>query len=155
MKPRFRLSTIGSGIYVTKSGIGEHSGRGLFASNTFERGEVITVYDGIIVFSADLPRASSHAGKALTHAAKIPKTDCTILGLKFPYTGRGGGSFANHSSMPNSHFHTSSSIIHSYYESLPSHFLTLCLQATDRIHPNTEITVKYCRTTCERLSISY
>ena len=41
-----RLSTIGTGVEIRTSGLGEAAGRGLFATRAFESGEYVTEYDG-------------------------------------------------------------------------------------------------------------
>ena len=86
---RWPGKTIGDGIFVAPSKI-PGAGNGLFAAARFERGDVITFYDGARLTGAD----AREPGRVATHLASI----CTheaIDGLRQPVDGCGGGSFIN------------------------------------------------------------
>jgi hypothetical protein len=86
---RWPGKTIGDGIFVAPSKI-PGAGNGLFAAVRFERGDVITIYDGARLTGAE----AREPGRVATHLASI----CTheaIDGLRQPVDGCGGGSFIN------------------------------------------------------------
>jgi hypothetical protein len=60
-KRRTLYRVIGDGIEVLPSSIGPSAGLGLFISSDALPDEAITVYDGTLVATSDLPRFNSNA----------------------------------------------------------------------------------------------
>jgi hypothetical protein len=91
--PRARIpwpgKTVGHGIFVAPSRLAG-AGNGLFAAVHFERGDVITFYDGPRITRAE----AREPGRVVTHIASID-THAAIDGLREPFDGCGGGSFIN------------------------------------------------------------
>ena len=76
-------------VLVRQSGLPK-AGNGLYCGGVaFERGELITEYDG-----ETLSLAAAKASPVQTHFARLAY-GLVISGLRVPVSGRGGGSFAN------------------------------------------------------------
>jgi len=88
---------IGFGVSVRPQ---EGMGNGLLATKQFEKGDVITQYEGYIIGR----REAEEMGSKATHIISIGPI--IIDGFKDPSNlkGRGGGSFVNHSSQPNARY---------------------------------------------------
>tara|TARA_B100000482_G_scaffold187441_1_gene166133 strand:- start:967 stop:1377 length:411 start_codon:yes stop_codon:yes gene_type:complete len=85
-----KLCTIGDDIYVKESNI-ENAGYGLFAGKEFPPNTYITLYDGEII-----TRKEAWSRQKLSHMAS--REGIFVDGLKFPTSGKGGGSFSNSAS---------------------------------------------------------
>ena len=72
----------GDALFVDRSTI-LNGGDGVFSSIFFVPGDVITLYDGIVVPNVGLAHANSSEGATMTHACKIKGSEYTILGLRY------------------------------------------------------------------------
>lgn len=87
---------IGNGVSVAPSGI-PNAGNGLFAERAFCRGDVVTFMDGYTLSDRDVRDREPHQ---LSHVRTLMTHFLVIDGLKEPFEGAGGGSFANDSLCP-------------------------------------------------------
>lgn len=94
-------AVIGDGVSVGPSKLGPMAGLGLFADRPFKVGEVVTVYDGQLFTSTDLPPdVDSDIHRECVHlyrACKSKAGEYYVAGLPHALLGWGGGSFCNHS----------------------------------------------------------
>jgi len=144
----------GDALFVDRSTV-LNGGDGLFSSIFFVPGDVITLYDGIVVPNLGLPHANTSEGASMTHACKIKGSEYTILGLRYTTKGRGLGSFANHNMNNNARLQTRNRYVR-YYNAFACLQLSKCVlvEATSHISPGEEIFVRYDKHTLARLSIS-
>ena len=88
------MCRIGSGVDVRSASI-LNQGLGLWSEKSFAPGDIITFYDGEPVNNEDL--FSETLGRQPgSHTLTIFGSIFAIQGLRLPYSGAGGGSFANH-----------------------------------------------------------
>lgn len=137
---RRRASTIGNGISVRRSRL-PNAGMGLFASRSFERGELITGFEGNLISHAEadaLRRNGCHR-----HVRTLRWKDLAIDGLKVRPAPRGcgGASYANDGRC--TRLNNATFAVRYAVDGL----LPLCfLRARRRIDPGEEILVSYGRT---------
>ena len=96
-------ATIGYGVDVMQSTI-TTAGLGLFATRDFKTNEIITEYAGCIMsdrFQAAQCEVQTHIVRVSAAYNRQLGPDLYVDGDRTPVTGRGGGSFANHSKTPN------------------------------------------------------
>ena len=143
----------GDTLYVDCSTL-PNAGHGLFSNHSFVSGEVISLYDGIVLDKVTSGPANAQKAAALKHACKIKGTEYVVLGFECALSGRGLGSFTNHSPSNNAVIATKSYHVR-YLNSHNCPFLRRCLvlQAVPAISPDDEIFVKYSKTTLSRLNI--
>ena len=119
----------------------------------FSPGDIITVYDGVVLHKMSTPRPnSSHFFADCSHYHAMH--DYAVAGFKDVFQGRGLGSLSNHS------FHANAKVVvrHGFwpYYGLkmlePTHLLLRCSRP---ISPGDEICIQYSKLTCERLCIRY
>ncbi len=158
---------IGAGIHVKPSSLGQESGWGLFADRSFEVGEVITFYDGCLVVGAEVVRSKENSARnsALNWVAAIAGSGYSIYGLTIPLAGRGGGSFANHSTKRVNAClrHHPSGLKHAnyyYVSQLSAMFRNrklpgITVVAKANIFAGDEIFIDYGQGTCKRMGIIY
>lgn len=86
-------ATLGHGLYLANSTLGPSAGRGLFASQAFAKGQVITWYDGILIetHTAFWLRDNHLA----THIHTLIRGKVFIEGNVQPTKGMGAGPYAN------------------------------------------------------------
>jgi hypothetical protein len=90
-------ATIDHGVIVKQSNI-DQAGRGLFADRPFEKGELVTKYDGQMLrdeSDACHVQVQTHVLCANVHPRGIGNK-VYVNGDHEPVSGRGGGSFINH-----------------------------------------------------------
>jgi SET domain-containing protein len=80
------------------------AGGGLFAVRDFPKRTIITEYDGTLISHADAKTRRAANPKDASHMRSVDPLHVVVDGLRTPETGRGGGSFANHSDNPNAKF---------------------------------------------------
>ena len=132
-----------------------NAGHGLFSNRHFMPGDAISLYDGIVLDKINFTPAHKHKAGTSQHACKIKGTEYVVLGFQFAFSGRGLGSFANHSTQNNARIATKSySVRYLNHHCCP--FLRRCLvaEAILPISPGDEIFVKYSKTTLVRLNIA-
>ena len=116
---------LGRALIVEKSTL-PNAGHGLFSNHSFVPGDAISLYDGIVIDKVNSFPAHTPTATALKHVCKIKGTEYVVLGFEFAISGRGLGSFANHSSNNNAVIDTKS-----YYVRYLNHhrcpFLRRCL----------------------------
>ena len=131
------------------------AGYGLFSKTNFVPGDVISLYDGTVVYNSQIAAAHQPNATSITHACKIKGTEYIVLGLRFAIAGRGMGSFANHSTSNNARLAVRKWRVR-YFNHHHSIFLTRCMvvEAVQTINSGDEITVRYSSQTLARLAIS-
>ena len=143
----------GSMLVVSPSTL-SNAGCGLFALTTFVPGQIVTLYDGVVVDKISVGPVHKLNQNSFAHACSIKGTEYCILGLRFVTRGRGLGSFANHCKTNNAKLHVKRGRV-LYYNDIACPFLDryVVLTATAHIAPGQEILVKYNDTTLARLGI--
>ena len=93
---------IGRGLIVHKSTIGDNAGNGVFTTCPILENQIITFYDGELVYRDRDVKAHNVGEDAelYTHTMAIQKSPYLIHGLTDARVGRGAGSFINHSNNP-------------------------------------------------------
>ena len=130
---------------------------GLFSRRLFEKGDVISTYDGYVSDKSFMP-AMPHrlAGTTYTHLHSIPRCEFVVWGFRYAIQGRGVASFANHAFHPNSRVLCRAGVYpYTGFRSCPWLTSHLVLVASTTIHPDEEITMKYSKHTCARLGITF
>ena len=156
---------LGSGIEVRKAQLIDQ-GNGLWATKPFQRGDVITFYDGQPVDKIDL-FSETVGHQPGSHTLTIDRSQIAVQGLRMPFKGGGGGSFANHRpphlanatywsiEQTDKHIHNINYAVDPD-EDIDVRLMTHCvLVAVQPIDPGCEITCDYGRHTCEVLNIYY
>ena len=121
-----KLATIGDGVDVCESLIA-NAGRGLFATRSFKKNQLITTYDGQVITMKEARTRSRQ-----THLAS--REGIVIDGITVPAKGCGGGSFANGEPLLK---HSNAKIV--------AILGILALKSTRAIEPWEEIVVHYGR----------
>ena len=157
------VPVIGAGVAVRKSAV-PGAGMGLFAAQSFEVGDPITVYDGLLVHKTAVKKPTNVQSAEQSHYLAVKQSDLVVQGLTCVIMGRGGGSFANHSFEPNARLDLFSNSKyganwHVYFgddvtASTNSSHRIVVLVAKVPIPKGEEIFIKYSRSTCERMGIS-
>jgi hypothetical protein len=130
--PRQGPAVIGDGVEVQRSTL-NGAGLGLFTVRPFERGALITQYDGRVIARAEA--LDLRAQGRDSHVRTLETGHTAIDGLREPLLGRGGGSFANQAPpplTPNARYWTSAELQPRVW-----------LRATRRIEPGEEVWVAY------------
>ena len=156
---------LGSGIEVRQAQLADQ-GKGLWATKTFRRGDVITFYDGQPVDKIDL-FSETVGHQPGSHTLTIHGSQIAVQGLRMPFRGGGGGSFANHRPPHRANATywcvqpTDKHVRCIHYALDPDEDIDICrmahcvLVALQQIDPGCEITCDYGRHTCEVLNIYY
>lgn len=124
--------TLGHGVEAKKSKI-PHGGLGLFATQPFLSGDLVTEYAGKEISRTEADRLRRQDPANASHIRKTGDQRFVIDGLRVPRDGKGGGSFANQD--PDGKDNTK-------YRNVGS---KVYLVATHNIHPKDEITANYGR----------
>lgn len=127
---------VGNGVSVSPSSI-PNAGNGLFAERAFTRGDVVTFMDGFTLSDRDVRDREPHQ---LSHVRTLMTHFLVIDGLKEPFEGAGGGSFANDSLCPkrnNARFETWRC------DDLSRFNTVIVLRAVRDIAPGEEVFVSY------------
>ena len=148
-------AVIGDGINVCKSIKRPWTGLAVIAHKPFRCGDIITVYDGGLFNKLHVPPANDYFSALNTHLCSIPMTDFVISGLQVPVTGRGGGSFVNHSAPPGANARLSSiKFPFEFFCGTHSDRVVVIVALRD-ISPGEEVTSRYPRQTCARLRLDF
>lgn len=163
MSSKMSVGLFDTDVDVCPSSLGSTAGKGVFARRSFQKGDFVTFYDGVLVSKSMVEVASRMKGdEATVHCWNISVHDYVICGLKSEFIGRGVGSFVNHSS-------EAANVRFNKEKSAPSGFSYITtvgitddqripvvyMEATRNIEKDEEIFVNYGRMTCRRLGIPY
>ena len=143
----------GSALFLKISNV-PGAGYGLFSRIYFAPGDVISLYDGIVMHNSQVVKANTPPAAAFSHVCKVKGTEYVILGLQYAIEGRGMGSFANHSHSNNSRLVPRNRKVR-YFNHHHAIYLTRCMvvEAITSISPGEEISVRYSSHTLARLDI--